>query len=340
MRYALGLLLLFLVGIAHAGDSGQQRAEAAGRSLVGTPAPAMVLKTIDGQTIDLAQLYGKKAVYLKFWATWCIPCREQMPHLERTYEEAGPDMAVIAIDVGFDDSVEEVRKYRRGVGLTMPIVFDDGTLGEAFRLRVTPQHVVIGRDGRVLYVGHEANARLDAALQAARTASPLPPTSPIKTSTADPKPIGVGDTVPDVTVRTLTSKDFRLRDPRPTVLVFLSPWCESYLAKSRPQLSQSCRDVREQADALARSRADLRWLGVASGLWAARDDLIDYQRTYRVGIPLTLDDSGQLFRSFRVMHVPTVLLVDAQGKVIRRIEGVQPELASQLPQVSLRTQSR
>jgi peroxiredoxin len=331
MRYVFGLLILCFVGMAHAGDSGQQRAEAAGRSLVGMPAPAMVLKTIDGQTIDLAQLYGKKAVYLKFWATWCIPCREQMPHLERTYEEAGPDMAVIAIDVGFDDSVEQVRKYRREVGLTMPIVFDDGTLGEAFRLRVTPQHVVIGRDGRILYVGHEANARLDAALQAARTATPLPSTSQARAVAADPRPIGVGDTVPDVTVRTLAGEDVRLRDTRPTVLVFLSPWCESYLAKSRPQLSQSCRAVREQADALARSRGDLRWLGVASGLWAAQDDLIDYQRKYKVGIPLTLDDSGQLFRSFRVMHVPTVLLVDAQGKVTRRIEGAQSPLASHLP---------
>lgn len=331
MRYVFGLLILCFIGMAHAGDSGQQRAEAAGRSLVGMPAPAMVLKTIDGQTIDLAQLYGKKAVYLKFWATWCIPCREQMPHLERTYEEAGPDMAVIAIDVGFDDSVEQVRKYRREVGLTMPIVFDDGTLGEAFRLRVTPQHVVIGRDGRILYVGHEANARLDAALQAARTAAPLPSTSQAKAAAADPGPIGVGDTVPDVTVRTLVGEDVRLRDTRPTVLVFLSPWCESYLAKSRPQLSQSCRAVREQADALVRSRGDLRWLGVASGLWAAQDDLIDYQRKYKVGIPLTLDDSGQLFRSFRVMHVPTVLLVDAQGKVTRRIEGAQSPLASHLP---------
>jgi thiol-disulfide isomerase/thioredoxin len=330
MRYFLALAFLLASIAVHAADSGQQRAEAAGRSLVGTPAPAMVLKTIDGQVIDLGKLYGKKAVYLKFWATWCVPCREQMPHLQRTYEEAGPDMAVIAIDVGFDDSVEEVRKYRHEVGLTMPIVFDDGSLGEAFHLRVTPQHVVIGRDGRILYVGHEANARLDAALLAARTSTPLPSVA-TKTATATEKPIGIGDSVPNAAVTTLAGKSFPLHDAgKPTVLVFLSPWCESYLAKSRPQLSQSCRGMREQVDALAKKRSDLRWLGVASGLWAARDDLEGYKKTYRVQIPLTLDASGELFRSFRVMHVPTVLLVDAQGRVTRRIEA-DGDLAAALP---------
>jgi thiol-disulfide isomerase/thioredoxin len=332
MRYLFMLFCLFaMASVTHAGESGQQRAEAAGQSLVGTPAPAVVLKTIDGQTIDLGKLYGKKAVYLKFWATWCVPCREQMPHLQRTYEEAGPDMAVIAIDVGFDDSVEEVRKYRHEVGLSMPIVFDDGSLGEAFHLRVTPQHVVIGRDGRILYVGHEANARLDAALLAARTSTPLP-VAAAKATTVAEKPIGIGDSVPDTSVTTLAGRSFPLRDAgKSTVLVFLSPWCESYLAKSRPQLSQSCRSMREQVEALAHKRSDLRWLGVASGLWAARDDLVDYKKNYKVEIPLTLDASGSLFRSFRVMHVPTVLLVDAQGRVTRRIEATDGDLATALP---------
>ena len=85
-------------------------AETAGRSLVGSPAPRLKLTTIDGETIDLGSLYGKKAVYLKFWATWCVPCRQQMPHLEHTFETAGPDLAVIAIDVGLGDSLEAIRR--------------------------------------------------------------------------------------------------------------------------------------------------------------------------------------------------------------------------------------
>ena len=105
MRKLVFLLGLCLSAMPLWAADGQQRAEAAGRGLVGTPAPPMVLTTIDGATIDLGQLYGRKAVYLKFWATWCVPCREQMPHFQKTFEQAGADLAVIAIDVGFEDKI-------------------------------------------------------------------------------------------------------------------------------------------------------------------------------------------------------------------------------------------
>jgi thiol-disulfide isomerase/thioredoxin len=136
--------------------------------LLGAPAPAVKLTTIDGQTIDLGRLYGHKAVYLKFWATWCVPCREQMPHFEHTYEQAGSDLEVIAINAGFNDSVEDIRTYRQKLGLKMPIVLDDGSLGGALNLRVTPQHLVIGRDGKILYIGHFVDDRLETALKTAR----------------------------------------------------------------------------------------------------------------------------------------------------------------------------
>ncbi|MGB6355099.1 MAG: redoxin domain-containing protein, partial [Steroidobacteraceae bacterium] len=89
---AIGCVLLICGSIratpALAEVSGEQRAQAAGRALIGTPAPRLVLKTIDGETIDLGSLYGKKAVYLKFWATWCVPCRQQMPHFQHAYATA------------------------------------------------------------------------------------------------------------------------------------------------------------------------------------------------------------------------------------------------------------
>ncbi|WP_323374214.1 TlpA disulfide reductase family protein [Frateuria sp. STR12] len=329
MRQFVLLLGLYLLAMPLWADSGQQRAEAAGRGLVGTPAPPLVLTTIDGKTIDLGQLYGKKAVYLKFWATWCVPCREQMPHFEKTYEQAGPELAVIAIDVGFEDSVAQVRKYRREVGLKMPIVFDhDGRLGEAFRLRVTPQHVVIGRDGRIAYVGHQTNAALEAALAAARRA-PVAPAGVVATAPASG---GAGvDRLPALAISTLDGQVFRTGAPapaQPTVLVFLSPWCESYLADSRPEYAEACRRMREQVTALA-ATPGVHWLGIASGLWTDRDDLEGWRRKHRIPVPLALDADGALFRRFGVMHVPTVLLADGQGRIVRRLEG-RADLAAAL----------
>jgi thiol-disulfide isomerase/thioredoxin len=311
---------------ASAETSVQQLAETAGRGLVGAAAPKLVLQTIDGDTIDLGALYGKKAVYLKFWATWCVPCREQMPHLEHTYESAGPELAVVAINVGFDDSLEAIQTYRRQVGITMPIVFDqDGHLGAAFNLRVTPQHIVIGRDGRIQYVGHLAETRLDAALLAAREPG-------IETgqggfegqiAAADAPHFGVGDALPAQSANLLSGQSFPFQKPgehRPTVFVFLSPWCESYLATTRPTVSASCRSARQQVSALARDRR-VRWLGIASGLWATPEDVRAYQKNYKVTIPLTLDASGTLFREFRINEVPTLIVADAQGKIVRRVES-------------------
>ncbi len=327
---------ILLAGTVHAADlSGQDRAEAVGKSLVGTPAPRMVLKTIDGESIDLGALYGKKAVYLKFWATWCVPCRAQMPHFQHAYENAGPDLAVIAVNAGFDDSVAEVQKYRRIVGITMPIVFDDGRLGAAFRLRVTPQHIIIGRDGRIQYVGHLADARLDAALAAAR--QPGLATAAVRDASTpmDIPAIQVGDLLPARAVKTLEGKSFAFRDPRArqsTVLVFLSPWCESYLATSRPAISANCRKTREMIDGLS-GQQKARWIGIGSGLWATAADLEKYRDDYKVQIPLTLDASGALFRAFRITDVPTVLIADRDGKLVRRLvrdeaDGLPGALAS------------
>jgi hypothetical protein len=84
--------------------------------------------------------------------------------------------------------------------------------------------------------------------------------------------------------------------------------------------------MREQVASLSSRGAKLRWVGIASGLWASREDLAKYRQAHRIGMPLTLDDSGALFRRFRVTHVPTVLLIDAQGRLVGRIEETGPRL--------------
>ena len=306
-------------GGGEADESGQGRALAAGQSLLGLPGPDIVLKTIDGKTIDLAKLYGRRPVYLKFWATWCVPCREQMPGFERDYESLGDRMAFIAVNAGFNDTEAAVRQVQHEAGLRMPIVIDDGRLAAQLNLRVTPQHVVIGRDGRILYIGHLADEHLHAAMNEALREAP-------HTVAAHAIParvvFGVGDTPHDLSAMTTTGEAFPLvgpsPDPRPRALVFFSPWCESYLAKSRPAASQACRRVREEVNTLA-THGDARWLGIASGLWASAKDLADYQKEPGTSVPLTLDGSGRLFRAFGVRDVPTVVLLDAQGRIAAKL---------------------
>lgn len=139
-------------------SDGDRLAARAGARIIGQLGPAIAVTTIDGETIDLGKLYGAVPVYLKFWATWCVPCREQMPGFGRIHEAVGDRMKVIAVDVGLDDDAATVRAFRDHHRMAMPVVVDDGRLAAALDLQVTPQHVLIGRDGRVAYVSNSDGA--------------------------------------------------------------------------------------------------------------------------------------------------------------------------------------
>jgi peroxiredoxin len=314
-------------------NAAQTRAETAGRSLIGTPAPGFALETIDGDAIDLGELYGTKAVYLKFWATWCVPCRRQMPHFEETHRAAGDDLAVIAVNTGINDSLDAIEAYRREVGITMPIVVDDGRLAAALNLQITPQHVVIGRDGRIDYVGFLANDRLDAALRAARESVPAGERRAAPGPGPGAAPLSAATRVPDLTAIALDGRTVHARDAgdaRATAFVFMSSWCESYLANQRPEMGVECRRVREQVAALSRSEPRVRWLGVAIGVWGTQDELRDYAAEHDLQIPLLLDETGVWFRSFGVASFPTIVIADSGGNILRRVTGFDGNLAGEI----------
>jgi peroxiredoxin len=197
----------------------------------------------------------------------------------------------------------------------MPIVRDDdGKLGELFGLRVTPQHVIIDRAGRIAYVGHLADARLDTALAEARKGTAA---APAKTQLAAETSAQVA-----AKAKTLDGGEIALTDPegkRRTVLAFLSPWCESYFEKTRPQSSAQCKAVREQLVAHG-SDTGVRWVGIAAGLWASAQDLREYRDKHTIKVPLALDGDGKLFLRYGVRQMPAVIVLDANGKVLRRLD--------------------
>src|SRR5262249_45227586 len=200
----------------------------------------------------------------------------------------------------------------------MPIVMDDGSLGALFNLKVTPQHVLIGRDGRFAYAGHLADSHLDSALNRvlSQPAASVPMSHQPRTAQILFKP---GDIVKGLDTTTSTGTRISLghsQDKRLQGVVFFSTWCESYLETSRPATSQACRRVREQVDQLA-TKPDVNWVGVAGGPWSTEEDLADYQATTKTKIQLALDASGRLFRSFGVRDIPTIALIDPSGRLVR-----------------------
>ena len=97
--------------------------------LVGKPAPALTLKSIDGKSINLSDLFGKRPVYLKLWATYCIPCRVQMPGLRKIFASYGDQMTIIAVNAGVGDDIGKVKEFVQDFDLHMPVTVDDGRLG-------------------------------------------------------------------------------------------------------------------------------------------------------------------------------------------------------------------
>ena len=114
-------------------------------------APDFTLKTLDGPNLRLEEYRGQ-VVLINFWASWCGPCRQEMPILDRLhkrYEDAG--FAVLGINV--EGEISPAQKIVDKTKVTFPVLIDEGQLvSELYQLEAMPSTVVIDRDGVVRYV--------------------------------------------------------------------------------------------------------------------------------------------------------------------------------------------
>jgi len=142
-----GLPFAFLL-VALAGALYYQQRQASGRA--GFPAPGFTLKDINGHTYRLADLRGK-IVFLNLWATWCPPCREEMPSMERLHRRLqGTDFRMLAVSED-EDGAAAVRPFVDKMGLTFPVLLDqDGTLPPRYGVTGYPETFILDREGRVI----------------------------------------------------------------------------------------------------------------------------------------------------------------------------------------------
>jgi peroxiredoxin len=127
--------------------------EAMGMTKVaGKAAPDFTLPSIDGQQVSLQQYRGK-VVFLNFWATWCIPCREEMPGLEQLHQKYQSEgLVVLAIDL--KESAEQVKTFFQKHGLSFPSLLDQqGSVFRDYLVAGMPTTYLIGRDGKLFARG-------------------------------------------------------------------------------------------------------------------------------------------------------------------------------------------
>jgi peroxiredoxin len=112
---------------------------------------SLKFKDINGKSVTLSDYRGK-VVLLDFWATWCPPCRKEIPGLISLYD-AYRARGLVVVGVSMDDSKSDIRKFKKKLGMNYPILIGNGhdDLEPAFGPLPLPMAFVISRDGRICF---------------------------------------------------------------------------------------------------------------------------------------------------------------------------------------------
>ena len=132
---------------------------------VGNRAPDFALRSLDGRTIRLSELRGKP-VMVNFWASWCPPCRNEMPAFEKAYQRyRSQGMEFLGVDV--QEDAETVRKFVQENGYSWLFLLDsDGKVSRSYQVSGVPTTFFIDREGiiRDLQIGELSEAALESKL--------------------------------------------------------------------------------------------------------------------------------------------------------------------------------
>ena len=114
-------------------------------------APDFTLRTLDGSNLRLQEQRGK-VVLVNFWATWCGPCKQEMPHLNRLYDKyRGSGFVLLGVNI--DDDPRQASSTAGKLGLHFPVLLDtDKAVSRLYDLGSMPATVLIDRDGRVRFL--------------------------------------------------------------------------------------------------------------------------------------------------------------------------------------------
>ncbi len=145
-------LMTLVIGVWQWGERRQMIAEHSrpGSVPAARRAPDFALRATDGSEVSLETLRGK-VVLLNFWATWCPPCKAEMPDLNVLHRDYGPAHDFAVVGVNLEESPEQVEAFARDFRISFPLLLDSKgeVTGERFAVRTLPTSIIIDRDGYI-----------------------------------------------------------------------------------------------------------------------------------------------------------------------------------------------
>ncbi|MBE3554602.1 MAG: TlpA family protein disulfide reductase [Thermicanus sp.] len=120
------------------------------KPVVGYQAPDFTIQDMEGNTLNLADLKGKP-IFINFWASWCPPCRAEMPHIQAAYEKYGGQIQFVMINTIEADTLEDLKAYIGEAKLTFPVYLDKKNLvNDLYQVPGWPTSLFINKKGIIV----------------------------------------------------------------------------------------------------------------------------------------------------------------------------------------------
>ena len=136
---------------------------------IGSTAPDFTLKDLNGNTVKLSDFRGKP-VYINFWASWCPPCKAEIPEIQKFYQQNKDKVAVLAVNLTFNDKLSDVVNILKANNANFPVLLDtnaNSSVADTYQVYGIPASFFIDKNGiiREAHVGGMTLATLQEALK-------------------------------------------------------------------------------------------------------------------------------------------------------------------------------
>jgi cytochrome c biogenesis protein CcmG, thiol:disulfide interchange protein DsbE len=151
-RFNLIFIVILLLGVSWIWASATSEETTTGGRIpaprAGFLAPRFTLQSTTGQNISISELTGRP-VLINFWASWCPPCRAEMPAMQRVFEDyQDQGFVILAINTAYQDNPQEALSFLQEHGITFPVLWDlDGNVSRQYQIRALPSTFFLDADG-------------------------------------------------------------------------------------------------------------------------------------------------------------------------------------------------